>query len=572
MDNRTVAEKVKLLIGQAETETALQELIAYLKTDARWNSLEQAATEAQAQFLNAKREANAGRISFEQADLIYNRVNNRTLQIAEDIEQGNTRGRQTEPARQGFKLRAWMWGAMALALLIAVFAIYKWSVSNAGTQGGPVVAGECPVFADQTEFRILLWEYQAFLQADKEAAKGVPVALQNRLNTSIQRDWPVETRIFGIKESVPYPARQEEALKCGAQLAIWGTAEKIAAQQWVVITSYAFSDKWRLSRWNMTGGEQWEKTEVTATLPLEGSFVDTISSLSSIFTQGKVAVNIEALLKIAIGLNATRAQDQAKAIASLENMAPQDSTLALLGGMLLAENYAEAGKEDKAAGAYEKVLSVHPNYALALNNYAALQIKQGDYGGAIATLDNALATAPNNPEALAMRGSVFLEVNQLDLAQRDLSKAKELITRKASAPIKAVPAESVRQSKILEEQFSILKEKVEFEKRRKTEAEQELRRNPENVDALNARAEASKNLGDHRTAIQTANTAIQKQPENLQAHATLVESLIAIGDTARLRDALKRAERIGIEPAAIKDSAPLIKTLPDTLLFRRRIN
>jgi Flp pilus assembly protein TadD len=92
------------------------------------------------------------------------------------------------------------------------------------------------------------------------------------------------------------------------------------------------------------------------------------------------------------------------------------------------------------------------------------------------------------------------------------------------------------------------------------------------LDALNTRADASKNLGDHKTAIQSANEVIKKQPDNLQAHTILVESLTAIGDTARVRSALIRAEKTGIAPAEIKENAPLIRSLTDSTLFRRRIN
>lgn len=572
MDNKTIAEQVKLLIGQAETEEALRVLVAFLKTDAKWSDLEQEATETQAQYVGAKREANAGRISYEQAELTFNRVNNRVLRIAEALENPTAVEAKvsTSGARSTQRIVAVLVGFLALAAVgFGISRLFQSKDNNA--QGSPVPASQCPKFQDKTEFKILLWEYKALFKEDAEAAKSVPVALQNRLASSIDRSWLVESRIFAIADTLPYPARQEEALKCNAQLAIWGTTERIGPREWILITKYAFSDGWRFSRWTMTEGNSWEKTEITATLPVEGSFVDTITSFSSIFTQGKVALNIEALLKIAIGLNASRAQDSNQAIASLETIKPQDSVLAIIGGMLLAETYSAAGKEDKAAQAYQRVLEVHPNYSLALNNYAAIQLKQGDYAGALNTLNTAVAIAPDNADVLAMRGTAYMGVKRLDSAKRDLVKASKIAAEQESKQVDAETKSGVsRKIQVVRTKLQEVEQKIEVEKQRKAEADALLNQSPSNVEALNIKAEASKNLGDFSTAIKLAQTALKKEPENVQAIATLAESYVAIGDTIRLRDLLKKATRAGVQPQEIKENAPSIRTLPDAEFFRKR--
>ncbi len=571
MDNKTIADQVKLLVGQAETDEALRVLITFLKTDTKWRSLEQEATETQAQYASAKREANAGRISYEQAELTFNRVNNRVLRIAEVLENpaADEVRASNSGARSAQRVIAVLVGFMVLAA--AGFGISRLFQSNGTAQSHPVPASQCPKFKDKTDFKILLWEYKALFKEDTEAAKSVPVALQNRLASSIDRNWPVESRIFAIADTLPYPTTQEEALKCNAQLAIWGTTERIAPREWILITKYAFSDSWRFSRWTMTESNGWEKTEITATLPAEGSFVDTITSFSSIFTQGKVALNIEALLKIAIGLNASRAQDSNQAIASLESMKPQDSVLAIIGGMLLAETYSATGKEDKAAHAYQQVLKLHPNYSLALNNYAAIQLKQGDYIGALSTLNTALAIAPDNADVLAMRGTAYMGVKRLDWAKRDLVKASKIATEQESKQTDAGGKSSIsRKTQVLRTKLQELEQKIEAEKQRKADADALLNQSPTNLEALNIKAEASKNLGDFSTAIKLAQTALKKDPENVQAIATLAESYAATGDTLRLQDLLKKATRAGVQPQEIKENAPLIRTLPDAEFFRKR--
>ncbi|HRD82174.1 MAG TPA: tetratricopeptide repeat protein, partial [Saprospiraceae bacterium] len=515
------------------------------------------------QFLNAKREANGGRITFDQADLIYNRVNNAVYQIAEDLENGITRLTPAQQTRRMLPYLAIAIGAVAIAFL-------GYWVSQQGGEDDPADTQQtqtgCPDFEAGDSFKILLWEYDSFNE-DNVDSKKLPVALQNRLS-SIDRDGLLQTGIYTLAENQKYPLRKEQALQCEAQLSLWGTTDKVNENQWIVITNFAFAKPWQLKRWGMSPGDDWEKSDIAATLPLQGVFVDTISSLSSVFTEGKISTKVEQLLQIAIGLNATLTSDQNGAIATLESFESQDSTLALLGGMLLADNYTRMGKEEQALAAYEKVLSVHPNYALALNNYAALQIKKGNYGEAIATLDNAATVAPKNADVLAMRGSAYLAVNQLDKAQKDFSKAQELTTNKAAG----TEARKEVRSKVIEQKVEELNVRVQQEKQRRSEAEQQLKVTPENVEALNTRADASKNLGDHKTAIQSANEVIKMQPDNVKAHTILVESLTALGDTARVRTALTRAEKIGIAPAEIKENAPLIRSLTDTTLFRRRFN
>ncbi|MBE2207344.1 MAG: tetratricopeptide repeat protein [Saprospiraceae bacterium] len=564
MEQRKIAEQVRQLIAQAETEEALRVLLEYLPTEKRWSELKQAAAESQAQFLNAKREAEGGRINFEQADLIYNRVNNAVYQIADDLENGITR---LTPAQQTRRMLPYL----ALAVAAVAIAITGYMVSSGSGDDDPAEPQQtqtgCPDFEAGDSFKILLWEYQLLLGEDQNVSKRLPVALQNRLS-SIDRNGMLQTGIYTLAENQDYPLRKDQALQCEAQLSLWGSTDKVNENQWIVITNFAFAKKWQLNRWNMAPDNDFERQEVTATIPLEGIFVDTISSLSSVFTEGKIATKVEQLLQIAIGLNATLQSDRSGAVATLESFESQDSTLALLGGMLLADNYTRMGKEEQALAAYEKVLSVHPNYALALNNYAALQIKKGNYGEAIATLDNAATVAPKNADVLAMRGSAYLAVNQLDKAQKDFSKAQELTTTKAAG----TEARKEVRSKVIEQKVEELNVRVQQEKQRRSEAEQQLKVTPENVEALNTRADASKNLGDHKTAIQSANEVIKMQPDNVKAHTILVESFTALGDTAKARTALTRAEKIGIAPAEIKENAPLIRSLTDTTLFRRRFN
>jgi hypothetical protein len=178
MEPRKIAEQVKSLISQAETEEALRVLLDYLPTEKRWSELKQAAAESQAQFLNAKREANGGRITFDQADLIYNRVNNAVYQIAEDLENGITRMTPAQQTRRMLPYLALAMGAVAIAILAYQLP------TIIGGEDEPVEPqqqpGACPAFQSGSAFKILLWEYDPYSD-DNGESKRLPAALQNRL-------------------------------------------------------------------------------------------------------------------------------------------------------------------------------------------------------------------------------------------------------------------------------------------------------------------------------------------------------------------------------------------------------
>ncbi|MBX2928271.1 MAG: tetratricopeptide repeat protein [Saprospiraceae bacterium] len=574
-DYKTVAAQVKNLIGEADREEALRQLIGFLQSDPKWTVLQKEARSVQAQYLNTKREQGAGRISFEQADINYNRINNQILSLADDLEKGVTR----LPAWK----RKWplpVWIALAVVLLGGSYGIFRLSQTPKPTEPLEPQGEEnpCAAFSTNKNFKILLWDYLDFLDKQSPYKKGIPVAIQNRLG-SIDLGGLTEVRIYPHDPEQSYPSKGDEALKCTEQLVVWGTVEEFpGTRQRLVITRYRFADKWQFAKWSVTENDQWEQNPITATIPLEGNFVDTLTLLSNVFTSGEVSVNIENLLRLAIGLNARQQQQQDEAIAALQDIDTKDSTLAFLGGMLLADTYTRMNKEDEALKAYEGVLAVHPNYGLALNNKAALQIKQGNFGGAIATLDNAVALAPDNVEAVAMRGAAYLSVNQLDKARQDFRTAKAILQAPESLrpddnnTQKGTALQPEKRTKWLNTKMKELDRKYEVEKTRIREADRQLQRDPVNIQALNTKADASKNVGDYTTAISSAQSVIEKAPGNLKAHATLIESFIAIGDTVRAKETLQNTLRQKIPATELRRTSPLIRSLPDSFIQPQKGN
>jgi len=87
------------------------------------------------------------------------------------------------------------------------------------------------------------------------------------------------------------------------------------------------------------------------------------------------------------------------------------------------------GDIDAAIGEYKKVVELHPELATAYSNLAVAQKRKGDYAGAIASLDRALALKPDSPVALTTRGGVLAEQERWADAERDFAAALKLNPR-----------------------------------------------------------------------------------------------------------------------------------------------
>ena len=75
------------------------------------------------------------------------------------------------------------------------------------------------------------------------------------------------------------------------------------------------------------------------------------------------------------------------------------------------------------------VVEMHPELPNAYSNLAVAQKRKGDYAGAIASLDRALALKPDSAAALTMRGGVLAEQERWGEAERDFTAALKLDPR-----------------------------------------------------------------------------------------------------------------------------------------------
>src|SRR6266571_4205186 len=82
----------------------------------------------------------------------------------------------------------------------------------------------------------------------------------------------------------------------------------------------------------------------------------------------------------------------------------------------------ERGEIDRAAASYRELLGRDPKHVKARNNLALILDARGDRDGALAELDRALETEPDNPALLLNRAAVLGATVRYAAAQRDLQR------------------------------------------------------------------------------------------------------------------------------------------------------
>lgn len=128
---------------------------------------------------------------------------------------------------------------------------------------------------------------------------------------------------------------------------------------------------------------------------------------------------------------ALRARDYAQALELLSSdlkQSPRDAKLWTLQGLTLME----LGKNNEALAAYEKALSISPDYLPALEGAAELEYKAGS-AHAIPRLNRILKQLPNDATSHAMLAALSYKQHDCATAVKHFAQSIELISRQAAA-------------------------------------------------------------------------------------------------------------------------------------------
>jgi tetratricopeptide (TPR) repeat protein len=91
----------------------------------------------------------------------------------------------------------------------------------------------------------------------------------------------------------------------------------------------------------------------------------------------------------------------------------------------LANHYADSGKAEDAAEAYEKVLALYPGWPQTFLNLGNLYLSQGDAGRAASVLERFRLHHPEHPDLALLRASLVFQQGNREEARRELELAAE---------------------------------------------------------------------------------------------------------------------------------------------------
>lgn len=536
MEKQNLINIVRELIGQAEPDQALEQLIPFLQSDVEYQDLAKIAYLAQAKLERNRRDKDSGTITREAANTTENLVSKTILNIVDDLEKENLHPKRYEIQGNRFSKKL-LWVLSGILGLLAI-GLGTWLYLTFFNNDDVIDIDptECPTFADNSEFNILLLPFETIAGEQMQTH----ISIKRRLADMVDRfNIKVDIEIFkdyfkdGAHDSPDPNDAKEVGSSCDAKLVIWGTTESVGDNK-IVSTSYKYL------------GEAAEQLKFRKIRLESNNRMDTISTLSSIETEGILTQDIEKIIYTIFGLIANRTQNHDAAIAILEEATDstivQDSAIILLNNMVLADSYIAQDSLALAEKTYDKILAVHPDYGFALNNRGVLKLKNNRYVSAIEDFNKKLQLSPDDVDALAARGAAFLKLEELKRAEKDLKEAEKM---EPSSPIiqkNIQQLDSVRQVKEQE----------------KNEATQQLQRNRNDIDALNRRASASVSLGQPDQAITDSKRVLRRDSRNVKAYANLSDAYLHKGDTTEVKTTLDKAQRKGVDIKDIEAVRPLV--------------
>ncbi|MEN0005790.1 MAG: tetratricopeptide repeat protein [Bacteroidota bacterium] len=528
MDVKTVIAAVRKHIKSAELEEAFLELERFFATQpAKFAGAKDTLVQIQAQYNKTNRDASLGILSSDEAKRSYNQSINQILILLDDIE-------VTPAERAQSSNRRSLYAILGMMILVVV-AIVLYRTLNENTEPtippDQVQQNDCPSYEMESIFNIMILPFRPFDGNFLNVHKGI----QERLGVlSDEENIKISPKILPIDVNDPSYPKTANAAKAIAdnckntRLVIWGTTEQ-AGDQVITRTRFKFLDIGEFLKFT--------KLEIE-----DNSLVDTISTISSIPTEGQVTGEIEALI---LGIIAHMTNRSDAAIAWLEDYHPTDSSAILTRGMILADSYLKHAAPDSAMDAYNEVLKVHPQYALARNNRGLLYFNKGDYTSAIADLDVSIEKNPTNLNALAARGVSLLKTDHLAEAQKDLKAAQE------KAP----------DDLFIRGRFRETASKIEAQVQEQQAAKRTLRRAPNNKEALKKLAESSAKIGDYETTEKTANRLLEIDPNSLPAFISRIKAALGRKDIAEAKRIYDQAIELGMKPEELLKGEPMLKNI-----------
>lgn len=507
MNKLTFKKQVQELVGEAETEKALDLMLDFLGKQSAYLNLYNQTLQAKALYNKTKRDESQGVIASDDAKVNYNQVNKQILAILSSLDKEEESG----PGASGSLQRNLLIGLiLAIALSVGGYLIYRVQTQSNTNNDDDIVQGEaCPDYnSPDSAFKVLILPFRVRQQTTGDTTlidMGIANDIEERLDV-----FRIKHKInlgFGVKKEIgEYPNTTREAEEvarlCAANLIIWG-----AREQNFITTRYKFLNI-----------EQFSLKQLVLTAD---SKIDTITSQTSIVTDGQLTEGIEETLQYIFGIIAHETGNQDAAIASLQNLELRDSNMSLNKDMFLADAFLQKGATEDAKKKYDEVLEKKQDYWLARQNRAALNFQKKDYVKAAQDFTIQRSTSDSTRiEVTIGEGISLLRAGNLQEAKDKLNKIAQVDT-------------SFRR---LVDSITV---KLE---------EQEGKRKPD-LDDPNVRPKSpeTESLPSTKLTEEELLRRIQQNPENEDNWGKLLYKLYEKKDMQGIRRLAQKAKELGVE-------------------------
>ncbi|MCS6929737.1 MAG: hypothetical protein NZM43_09590 [Saprospiraceae bacterium] len=521
MADKQFLHSLKKRLAQGELEAVFDTLAQWLEQSPEYAELARVVRVNQSELYQTKAEVLKGTVSSEEARLTYNKLTDKALQIIAFIESGRTSfGGSEEVSRT----RSWRYYLTGGLITLAAVAVVVWFFRMASE--------ECPRFDEAVRIRIAILP---FMGASKEADPAIDI--MDELNDWIERSPNLRQkalaavhRHFDIEKNYPNSAEAIElAQRCGLQMLVWGKVRKRADGSSALDVRYRLIDH----RGNGTSSDTTlarllsatEEAALTSEPPVIARML--YIALSNYYRIPVLADALKALENDLAALNA----------ATEDKEAPIDTTLSLL----LADYYIQTNQTERAIAEYNKILEYYPDNQTAHLKRGALFLKIAHYEAAARDLEAVPASDTSLlPAFRQARIEAFLKSSQPEKAKRELEQARQ---------------EGVLPPQRLREKREELRDSLAALQERRDLLERKAARTLNPKIRLGA-AKANLALGNPERAADYANEVLRQDPRNTEAIQVAVEAEILRGDTARALQLIEQSIRKG---ATVKGIPPLLR-------------
>ncbi|MFN0037739.1 MAG: hypothetical protein ACKVUS_21975 [Saprospiraceae bacterium] len=228
MNSNLIFDTVRQLVGQGDTDQALQTLLSFLEKDgSQPPDTLRALRVVEGNYNTARRNYNNGILNFAEVRSEYARVNDALLSLLEDIESGR---KPSQGARRNARL-PWLIGGGVLLLLGIAAGIWITRPNKL----------KCPDF-EPTGFKVMVLEFQKLSGEAANPASGLQTRIRD-LTSKNQLSTDVE--ILPGKQFGDNTPDLKDAAKmgkgCSADMVVWGQYEQ-GDKSIEVDIRYAFTD------------------------------------------------------------------------------------------------------------------------------------------------------------------------------------------------------------------------------------------------------------------------------------------------------------------------------------------